>query len=177
MRWWRRNVNSIKFKWYIMKSINGRLSGIDTTQTTTFENGKVIKIPSFFLEANTRYNVELQIIHKGLTKSTFISILVVPGIIKADVGAEKTTFVGTALVVDASRSFSEDIDPSEYGTSGNKLTYSWSCSRLSGHSCFIKPGINAYTSQDGNLLKFPGLLFIDTSAPYFSQCNRFPWPH
>ena len=35
------------------------------------------------------------------------------------------------------------------------------------HSCFIKPGINAYTSQDGNLLKFPGLLFIDTSAPYF----------
>ena len=162
------NVNSIKFKWYIMKSINGRISGIDTTRTTTFENGKVIKIPSFFLEASTRYNVELQIIHRDLTKSTFITILVVPGIIKVDVGADRRQHsLASPLLLDASRSFSEDIDPIEYGISGNKLSYSWSCSRLSGHSCFIKPGINAYTSQDGNLLKFPGFLFIDTSAPYF----------
>ena len=86
-----------------------------------------------FPEANTRYNVELQIIHKGLTKSTFISILVVPGIIKADVGADRRQHsLAQPLLLDASRSFSEDIDPSEYGTSGNKLTYSWSCSRLSG---------------------------------------------
>lgn len=124
------STHGLKYKWTLFQGENGRWMNISRSIKSVSVVPSLFKLSPYTLSINYAYKVQLTVFEAfGTPVTSQAMITVVSGQLIAVLSGGSTigVHVGSVAVIDASKSYDQDISPSSGYWPGIGLMYTWSC--------------------------------------------------